>query len=259
MATRSGSVDPGLLLWLMERTGMAEQELADAPEHESGLLGLAGTADMREVLVCAEAGDDDARPARDVYLHRLRAVIAAMAASLDGLDVLVFTGGVGERSAEIRRRAVAGLGFLGVEIDDQRNDNAGGDAESQRPRQGENARRARPRGSRDRPPGPSARGPKARRIRVKPHSGRPFAGMICGTPRMGERRLRNRVAVMKSGTHNPGAGTTAAHRPGLYRELRKRNERRARVAHLLAARREDGLRIERVVQAQRARRSRRGG
>jgi acetate kinase len=129
MATRSGSVDPGLLLWLIERTGMKERELANKLEHKSGLLGLAGTADMREVLTRADGGEPNARLARDVYVHRLRAGIATMAAALGGLDVLVFTGGVGERSAEIRARAVAGLGFLGVTLDAQRNVSAEGDVE----------------------------------------------------------------------------------------------------------------------------------
>jgi acetate kinase len=69
MATRSGSVDPGLLLWLLERTGMTERELADALEHESGLLSLAGSADMREVLARAQTGDPGARLALDVYVH----------------------------------------------------------------------------------------------------------------------------------------------------------------------------------------------
>ena len=118
MATRSGSVDPGLLLWLLERTGLAERELAEALEHESGLLGLSGTADMRAVLERAAAGDRRAELARDVYIHRLRTGIAAMAASLGGVDALAFTGGVGERSAEVRERAVEGLGFLmrGAEV-----------------------------------------------------------------------------------------------------------------------------------------------
>jgi acetate kinase len=129
MATRSGSVDPGLLLWLMERAGMTERELTGALEHGSGLLGLAGTSDMREVLSRADRGKLDAQLARDVYVHRLRAGIAAMAASLDGVDALVFTGGVGERSAEIRARAVAGLGFLGLGIDERRNLGVEGDAE----------------------------------------------------------------------------------------------------------------------------------
>jgi acetate kinase len=114
MATRSGTVDPGLLLWLLEETGMAERELAHALEHESGLLALAGTADMREV---AQQGG----LALDVYLHRLRAGIAAMTAALGGLDALVFTGGVGEHSPEVRGGAADGLGFLGVAVDPEPN------------------------------------------------------------------------------------------------------------------------------------------
>ena len=113
MGTRSGTVDPGLLLWLLERTGMTEPVLADALEHSSGLLGLAGSADMREVLARRAGGEPRAAAAIDVYLHRLRAAIAAMAASLGGIDALAFTGGIGEHSAEIRDEAVAGLRFLG--------------------------------------------------------------------------------------------------------------------------------------------------
>ncbi len=129
MATRSGSVDPGLLLWLLEKTGMAERELASALEYESGLLGLAGSADMRRVLKRSAAGDADSEAALDVYVHRLRAGIAAMAAALGGLDGLAFTGGVGERSPEIRALAIAGLGFLGLVIDERGNADVSGDAE----------------------------------------------------------------------------------------------------------------------------------
>ncbi|HYL41283.1 MAG TPA: hypothetical protein VET90_08245, partial [Candidatus Binatus sp.] len=124
MATRSGSVDPGLVLWLEEHAGTPAAELAATLEHRSGLLGLAGTPDMREVLARESAGDATAALAVQVYLHRLRGSIAAMAAAMDGLDALVFTGGVGENSAEIRSRAAAGLGFLGVTLDPARNDPA---------------------------------------------------------------------------------------------------------------------------------------
>ena len=117
MATRSGSVDPGMLVWLLQYGGVEIEEMSDALEHRSGLLALAGTADMREVLAGARAGDAQATLARDVYVHRLRAVIAGMTASLGGLDALVFTGGVGERSSEIRTAAARGLGFLGVAVD----------------------------------------------------------------------------------------------------------------------------------------------
>jgi acetate kinase len=121
MATRSGTVDPGLVLWLEGHAGLKPHELAETLESHSGLTGLAGTGDMREVLDRARSGDGSARLARDVYLHRLRGSIAAMAAAMNGLDALVFTGGVGENSAEIRARAMGGLGFLGVSCDPDRN------------------------------------------------------------------------------------------------------------------------------------------
>jgi len=121
MATRSGNVDPGLLLWLLEHERMNERELAETLERSSGLLGLAGTADMREVLARASE-DPAARLALDVYVHRLRAGIAAMAASLGGLDALVFTGGVGENSPPVRSLACSGLAFLGVSVEPGLND-----------------------------------------------------------------------------------------------------------------------------------------
>jgi len=129
MATRSGSVDPGLLLWLEEHVGMPPSELASTLEHRSGLLGLTGSADMRTILDAAATGDRDAALAVEVYLHRLRGGIAAMAAAMDGLDALVFTGGVGERSAAVRARAADGLSFLGVVLDAHANADARPDAE----------------------------------------------------------------------------------------------------------------------------------
>ena len=106
MATRSGSVDPGMLLWLERHAGLTEPELNDALDQRSGLLALAGTGDMREVLKRGFAGAEDARLAFDVYIHRLRACIASMAAAMGGLDALVFTGGVGENAPEVRSAAV---------------------------------------------------------------------------------------------------------------------------------------------------------
>ena len=129
MATRSGSVDPGLLIWLEEHVGMPPSELASTLEYRSGLLGLTGTADMREILVAENAGEANAVLAMGVYLHRLRAGIAAMAAALDGLDALVFTGGVGEHSPAVRWRGTQGLGFLGVELDEDINGTARPDRE----------------------------------------------------------------------------------------------------------------------------------
>ncbi len=116
MATRTGTVDPGALLYLERHAGMSEPELTDALDRKGGLFALAGTADMREVLQRIADGDDRAELAFDVYIHRLRALIASMVAAMNGLDVLVFTGGVGENAPPVRSAAVAGLRFLGLEI-----------------------------------------------------------------------------------------------------------------------------------------------
>jgi acetate kinase len=129
MATRSGTIDPGIIPWLEQNAGLAVEEIADALERRSGMAGLAGTSDMRQVIESAEAGDPDARLAVDVYVHRLCGSVAAMVASLGGLDVLVFTGRVGERAAAIRERAVEALRFLGAELDAERNRTIEGDAE----------------------------------------------------------------------------------------------------------------------------------
>jgi acetate kinase len=126
MATRSGTVDPGALLWLLEREALTVPEMADALEHGSGLLALSGSADMRELLARSDAR---ARLALRVYAHRLRGAIAAMAAAMGGLDALLFTGGVGEHAPAVRAAAVDGLRFLGVSIDPERNAAADGDAE----------------------------------------------------------------------------------------------------------------------------------
>jgi len=121
MATRSGSVDPGLVLWLEEHVGTPPAELAATLEYRSGMLGLTGTADMREVETRAAGGDEEALLALDVYAHRLVALGAAMVAAMGGVDAVVFTGGVGENSAEVRRRAGEGWAFLGVRLDPSRN------------------------------------------------------------------------------------------------------------------------------------------
>jgi len=126
MATRSGTVDPGLVTWLIEHAGLDAGAVSNALEHDSGLQGLAGTPDMRAVLA---RDDDTARLALGVYGHRLRAAIAAMAAGLGGIDALCFTGGIGERSAPVRALAADGLGFLGVAIDRAANAAAAADAE----------------------------------------------------------------------------------------------------------------------------------
>ncbi len=127
MATRAGTVDPGLVLWLVEHAGLSASEVLDGVDRGGGLLGLAGTKDMREVLERNAGGDADAGLALEVYLHRLAASVAAMTASLGGLDALVVTGGVGEASAEVRRLLVERLGYLGLALD-PRNEHVEGDA-----------------------------------------------------------------------------------------------------------------------------------
>jgi acetate kinase len=117
MASRCGDLDPAVPLWLVQRAGLAPGEVAAALDHDSGLAGLAGTPDMRAVLAAEDSGDARAELAIQVWLHRLRGGIAAMAAALGGLDVLVFSGGIGEHQPRLRARTVAGLGFLGLKLD----------------------------------------------------------------------------------------------------------------------------------------------
>jgi acetate kinase len=121
MATRSGTVDPGLVLWLQEHEHLTPHEVATTLEQRSGLLGLAGTGDMREVEAAVGRGEPAAVLALDVYVHRLAGGIGAMSAATGGVDVVVFTGGVGQHSSTVRRLAVRRLGFLGVAIDARRN------------------------------------------------------------------------------------------------------------------------------------------
>lgn len=129
MATRSGSVDPGLLLWVQRHGGWSPEEIERVLDRESGLLALSGrSGDMREVLVGVDDGDEACRLAFDVYIHRLTGAAAAMATAMGGLDALVFTGGVGENSPRTRAAAAKSLAVLGVEIDPGRNLSAGSDA-----------------------------------------------------------------------------------------------------------------------------------
>ncbi len=128
MATRAGSIDPGLVLWLIRRGGLDPAAVEEALERRSGLTALAGSADMREVEQAASDGESDAELALAVYGHRLRAGIAAMAAALGGIDCLAFTGGVGENSAVTRAAAVEGLEFLGLTLDQEANADTSPDA-----------------------------------------------------------------------------------------------------------------------------------
>jgi acetate kinase len=116
MATRPGALDPGAVLWMAEH---GDEDLQHVFEHESGLVGLCGDADLRVVLERRAAGDAAATLAVDVYVHRLVTSIGACVAALEGIDALVFTGGAGEGSAVIRELAATRLGWLGVALTDR--------------------------------------------------------------------------------------------------------------------------------------------
>jgi acetate kinase len=128
MATRSGSVDPGLLLWVQRHGELGAEEMERALDRESGLLALSGrSGDMREILAGADDGEARCQLALDVYIHRLVGAAAAMAAAMGGLDALVFTGGVGEHAPRVRALACEGLAFLGAAIEAEANARADGD------------------------------------------------------------------------------------------------------------------------------------
>jgi acetate kinase len=129
MATRSGTVDPGLLLWVQRHGEIDAAAMERELDRESGLLALSGrSGDMREVLAGLDAGDERCQLAFDAYVHRLAAGIAAMAAAMGGLDALVFTGGVGENSPRVREAAASAVAFLGVALDPGANADPRGDA-----------------------------------------------------------------------------------------------------------------------------------
>jgi acetate kinase len=122
MGTRSGSVDPGVVLHVQQHRGLTAAQVEAALNRESGLLGVSGvSSDMREVLAAAGAGHERARLALAVYTHRVRQAVGALAATMGGVDALVFTAGVGEHAAEIRGTVCAGLEFLGLELDAEAN------------------------------------------------------------------------------------------------------------------------------------------
>jgi acetate kinase len=120
MGTRTGDVDPGMLLYLARERAYDVAALEELVEHESGLLALGGSSDVKTLLERA-THDERARLALDVFAYAVKKTIGAYAAALGGIDLLVFTGGIGEHSAEIRARACLGLEFLGIVLDEARN------------------------------------------------------------------------------------------------------------------------------------------
>lgn len=122
MGTRSGSVDPGILTYLMRRRHFVDEQLDDVLNKKSGLLGISGiSSDMREILDASKKGHERAQLALDIYVHRLRSGIGAMIAVLGGVDAVVFTAGVGENSPEIRAAVCDNFAFLGMKLDSEKN------------------------------------------------------------------------------------------------------------------------------------------
>jgi acetate kinase len=122
MGSRSGSIDPGILIYLLQQYNYSSKELDNVLNKASGLKGISGvSSDLREVIAAKDQGNQRAQLAWDIYVHRLRSGIGAMLASLQGLDVLVFTAGVGENSPAIRQAACEAWGFLGLKIDSAKN------------------------------------------------------------------------------------------------------------------------------------------
>jgi len=130
MGTRSGSIDPGILTHLI-RTGEAKpSELDNILNHQSGLLGISGlSSDVRDILDAMRKGNERAKLAFDIFIHRLASGIGSMAASLSGIDVLVFSAGIGENSPDVRLKTCASLAFLGIELNDSANASAKPDIE----------------------------------------------------------------------------------------------------------------------------------
>lgn len=134
MGTRSGSVDPGILTYLLREDHLTAEELDDLLNKKSGLAGISGISnDMREIVSAMNAGHPRAKLAFDIFIHRLTALIGSMVAVLGGIDALIFTAGIGENSAEVRAAACADLGFLGAKLDLSKNAQASRDGDISAP------------------------------------------------------------------------------------------------------------------------------
>ena len=130
MGTRSGSVDPGILTYLMRQGPLTGEQLDDLLNTKSGLLGISGiSSDMRQILAAMKEGHPRAKLAFEIFVHRLQTGIGAMIAALGGIDALVFTAGIGENSAEVRVAACANFEFLGLKLDPAKNSQSPADQE----------------------------------------------------------------------------------------------------------------------------------
>ena len=122
MGTRSGSIDPAIVTYLMRQQGASPDQMDHILNEQSGLLGISGmSSDMREILQGRKSGNTRAGLAFDIFIHRLRTSIGAMAAALGGIDALIFTAGIGERSPDVRAAACGSFDYLGLSIDAEKN------------------------------------------------------------------------------------------------------------------------------------------
>jgi acetate kinase len=122
MGTRSGDLDPAICLYMQKARGLDADSIDHILNRESGLKGLCGSNDMRDLLARSGAGDDEAGLALNLYCYRIKKYIGAYTAALGGLDALIFTGGIGENAALVRQQICSGLEVLGIALDPARND-----------------------------------------------------------------------------------------------------------------------------------------
>jgi acetate kinase len=117
MGSRCGTIDPSIVLHVQQKHGLSSEQVETALNRESGLRGVAGTADMRQVLADARLGQERAKLALSIYVHRVRQAVGALTVTMGGIDGLIFTAGVGEHAGEVRQAVCAGLECLGLELD----------------------------------------------------------------------------------------------------------------------------------------------
>lgn len=128
MGTRSGDIDAGVLSFIMEKENIGPQAISTLVNKHSGLLGISGvSSDMREIKAAIEEGNEHAELAVDIFNYRIKKYIGAYAAALEGVNILVFTGGIGENNPATRKEACSGLEFMGIEIDDEKNNSTFGE------------------------------------------------------------------------------------------------------------------------------------
>jgi acetate kinase len=124
MGTRSGDIDPSVILYVMGKEGLSLSEAGTLLNKHSGLIGISGeSSDMREIISAVKEGNKRAKYAFDIFCYRIKKYLGGYAAAMGGIDALVFTGGIGENAVEVRTQVCEGLKFIGIELDENRNNN----------------------------------------------------------------------------------------------------------------------------------------